>query len=52
MRCRPAEVDHLLGNPGKAERLLGWKRTMGFEELVREMVSLSPSMSCVVIDAN
>ena len=35
---RPAEVDQLLGDPGKAERLLGWKRTVGFEDLVREMV--------------
>ncbi|KAJ8474236.1 hypothetical protein ONZ51_g7340 [Trametes cubensis] len=36
---RPAEVELLLGNPAKAERLLGWKRKVNFEELVREMVT-------------
>jgi len=36
---RPAEVDLLLGNPAKAERLLGWKRKVNFDELVREMVT-------------
>ena len=35
---RPAEVSILLGNPEKAERELGWKRKVGFEELVRLMV--------------
>ncbi len=35
---RPAEVDHLLGNPAKAEKTLGWKNTVGFKELVRMMV--------------
>ncbi|KAF8726491.1 hypothetical protein AX14_007834 [Amanita brunnescens Koide BX004] len=35
---RPAEVDLLLGNPAKAERLLGWKRKVDFESLVKEMV--------------
>jgi len=34
---RPAEVDILLGDPSKAERELGWKRTVTFEELVRVM---------------
>lgn len=28
----------LLGNPAKAEKKLGWKRTVDFESLVREMV--------------
>ncbi len=27
---RPAEVDILLGDPSKAERVLGWKREVGF----------------------
>ena len=36
---RPAEVDFLLGNPGKAEQELGWKAKTKFKELVREMVS-------------
>lgn len=35
---RPSEVDHLLGDPTKAERLLGWKPTLGFEGLVHRMV--------------
>jgi len=35
---RPAEVDLLLGNPAKAERILGWKRKVAFNELVTEMV--------------
>jgi GDPmannose 4,6-dehydratase len=51
---RPAEVEYvcacltwpagltcsrlLLGNPAKAERVLGWKRKVNFDNLVREMV--------------
>ncbi|KAF5392330.1 hypothetical protein D9757_001360 [Collybiopsis confluens] len=35
---RPAEVELLLGNPAKAERMLGWKRKVKFDELVKEMV--------------
>jgi GDPmannose 4,6-dehydratase len=35
---RPAEVDHLLGDPTKAHQELGWKPTVGFEELVCMMV--------------
>ncbi|KAF8233591.1 GDP-mannose 4,6-dehydratase [Tricholoma matsutake] len=35
---RPAEVDLLLGNPTKAERVLGWKRKVDFDSLVQEMV--------------
>lgn len=35
---RPAEVDHLLGNPGKAQRLLGWQPKVGFTELINMMV--------------
>jgi GDPmannose 4,6-dehydratase len=34
---RPAEVDQLVGNPGKAERVLGWKPKTTFEELIRLM---------------
>jgi GDPmannose 4,6-dehydratase len=34
---RPAEVDHLIGNPAKAERDLGWKPKTSFEELIRLM---------------
>jgi GDP-D-mannose dehydratase len=28
----------LLGRPAKAERLLGWKRNVDFDSLVKEMV--------------
>ena len=35
---RPAEVDVLLGNPAKAESVLGWKREISFSELVERMV--------------
>ncbi len=35
---RPAEVDILLGNPAKAETVLGWKREIPFAELVKRMV--------------
>ena len=36
---RPAEVHTLLGNPAKAEKKLGWKREISFEELVARMVA-------------
>ena len=35
---RPAEVDILIGDPAKAEKALGWKREVTFEELVERMV--------------
>lgn len=35
---RPAEVELLIGDPAKAERQLGWKPTVLFEDLVKEMV--------------
>lgn len=35
---RPAEVELLLGDPTKAEKQLGWKRNVSFQELVSEMV--------------
>jgi GDPmannose 4,6-dehydratase len=34
---RPAEVDHLIGNPAKAARDLGWTPKTSFEELIRLM---------------
>lgn len=36
---RPAEVDILLGNPAKAEKVLGWKRKVDFKGLVKLMVN-------------
>jgi len=35
---RPTEVDHLQGDNSKARKLLGWKPTVRFRELVRMMV--------------
>jgi GDPmannose 4,6-dehydratase len=35
---RPAEVDLLIGDPAKAEKALGWKRHVSFEDLVTMMV--------------
>ena len=35
---RPSEVETLLGNPAKAQRILGWKPRTSFAELVSEMV--------------
>jgi GDPmannose 4,6-dehydratase len=35
---RPAEVELLLGDPAKAEKELGWKRKVSFQELVSRMV--------------
>ncbi|NTV51529.1 MAG: GDP-mannose 4,6-dehydratase [Candidatus Firestonebacteria bacterium] len=35
---RPAEVEHLLGNPAKARRELGWKLEVSFEQMIRMMV--------------
>jgi GDPmannose 4,6-dehydratase len=45
---RPAEVDILLGNPAKANRILGWRATTSLDELIAMMVEadlrrLSPS---------
>jgi GDPmannose 4,6-dehydratase len=36
---RPTEVDLLLGNPAKAARVLGWKHTTSFKDMVRDMVA-------------
>jgi len=35
---RPAEVDLLIGDASKARKMLGWKPTVGFKELIRRMV--------------
>jgi GDPmannose 4,6-dehydratase len=36
---RPTEVDMLLGDPSKAKRVLGWKHTVSFPELVSDMLN-------------
>ncbi len=35
---RPAEVDHLVGDPAKAKAELGWEPEVSFRELVEMMV--------------
>ena len=35
---RPAEVEHLLADPAKARRVLGWQPAVSFEQLVKKMV--------------
>ena len=35
---RPAEVDHLIGDPAKAVRVLGWTPNVDFKQLVELMV--------------
>ncbi len=36
---RPAEVDLLLGDAGKARRILGWKPAVGFADLAKMMIA-------------
>jgi GDPmannose 4,6-dehydratase len=36
---RPTEVDLLLGDASKARRVLGWKHTVAFPELVSDMLN-------------
>lgn len=36
---RPTEVSYLLGDPRKAQKLLGWRHRTAFRDLVREMVA-------------
>ncbi len=35
---RPAEVEHLIGDPAKAKKILGWEPKTSFDELVQIMV--------------
>ncbi len=35
---RPAEVELLYGDPSKAEKVLGWKREIPFDQLIERMV--------------
>jgi GDPmannose 4,6-dehydratase len=40
---RPTEVDSLIGDPSKAEKLLGWKATTHWKELAKLMVDADMS---------
>jgi GDPmannose 4,6-dehydratase len=35
---RPTEVDTLLGDPTKAQKILGWTQEISFEQMVKEMI--------------
>ena len=35
---RPTEVETLLGDPSKAQKKLGWKREISFDQMVQEMI--------------
>lgn len=41
---RPTEVDLLIGDPSKAEKVLGWKPKVTFEELVKIMMKADCEM--------
>ena len=41
---RPAEVDLLVGDPGKAREKMGWEATTSFEELIQIMVDAELEM--------
>jgi GDPmannose 4,6-dehydratase len=41
---RPAEVDLLVGDPGKAQKILGWEPLTAFADLVAMMVSADMDM--------
>ena len=43
---RPTEVASLLGDPTKAREQLGWQTTIGFDQLVREMVAADLVEAC------
>jgi GDPmannose 4,6-dehydratase len=40
---RPSEVNDLCGDPSKARKILGWRPTMGFQQLVEHMVDAEMS---------
>ena len=42
---RPAEVDHLIGDPAKAARMLGWRPEVDFKALVTMMVDADLAVS-------
>lgn len=40
----------LLGNPAKAERILGWKRRIDFDSLVQEMVAADLKVAASLVE--
>ena len=49
---RPSEVDLLVGDASKAERVLGWKRKVGFDELIGKMVDNDIAIESARIDGS
>ena len=47
---RPIEVDHLIGDPRKAKRKLGWEPKVHFKELVRIMVDADLEMERIRLE--
>jgi GDPmannose 4,6-dehydratase len=47
---RPAEVDVLIGDASKAARKLGWKPTVGFQDLIRMMVQADMERERQILD--
>ena len=47
---RPAEVDILVGDPGKAKRVLEWEPRVSFDELVTMMVEADVSRVAAEVD--
>ena len=45
---RPTEVEFLLGDPSKAQRILGWRHKTTFRDLVAEM--MKADLECVPIE--
>lgn len=45
---RPADIREGCGNPGKAEREMGWKARFALEDVVREMVKVGRDNSTLV----
>jgi GDPmannose 4,6-dehydratase len=48
---RPAEVDVLVGDAGKAKRVLGWTPTTSFEELAKRMVDADLAIQQRIVDS-
>jgi GDPmannose 4,6-dehydratase len=49
---RPAEVDILLGDAGKAEKVLGWKAETALEDMIREMVDADLARLSAITQSN
>lgn len=43
---RPVDVNHLVGNPAKAGKDLGWRAKTSFQQLVAEMVNSEKGAGC------